>query len=71
MYECIKYLLQDKTDEESLESLCRLLNTIGEELDAKPPEKVKKIFLYLITHSLIDYSIYLLFFVFAYVCFRK
>jgi translation initiation factor 4G len=35
MYACIEYLLRDKTDEESLECLYRLLRTIGKELDAK------------------------------------
>ena len=40
MYDCIDYLLRDKTDEEALECLCRLLRTIGEELDAKANEKV-------------------------------
>ncbi|CAF0862239.1 unnamed protein product [Rotaria sp. Silwood1] len=39
MYDCIEYLLRDKTDEESLECLCRLLRTIGKELDAKASEK--------------------------------
>ena len=40
MYDCVEYLLRDKTDEESLECLCRLLNTIGRELDEKAGEKV-------------------------------
>jgi len=40
MYDCIEYLLRDKTDEESLECLCRLLRTIGKELDAKATDKV-------------------------------
>ena len=35
MYDCVEYLLRDKTDEESLECLCRLLRTIGKELDDK------------------------------------
>ncbi|CAF4270107.1 unnamed protein product [Rotaria sp. Silwood2] len=39
MYDCIEYLLRDKTDEESLECLCRLLRTIGKELDSKANEK--------------------------------
>ncbi|CAF3130422.1 unnamed protein product [Rotaria sp. Silwood2] len=39
MYDCIEYLLRDKTDEESLECLCCLLRTIGKELDAKANEK--------------------------------
>ncbi|CAF5041035.1 unnamed protein product, partial [Rotaria sp. Silwood1] len=39
MYDCIEYLLKDKTDEESLECLCKLLNTIGKELDLKTSEK--------------------------------
>ena len=42
MYDCIEYLLRDKTDEESLECLCRLLRTIGKELDAKASEKVNQ-----------------------------
>jgi hypothetical protein len=40
MYDCIEYLLRDKNDEESLECLCRLLRTIGKELDGKASEKV-------------------------------
>jgi hypothetical protein len=40
MYDCIEYLLKDKTDEESLECLCKLLRTIGKELDLKASEKV-------------------------------
>ena len=40
MYDCVEYLLRDKTDEEGLECLCRLLNTIGRELDEKASEKV-------------------------------
>jgi len=40
MYDCIEYLLRDKNDEESLECLCRLLRTIGKELDIKASEKV-------------------------------
>ncbi|CAF1205745.1 unnamed protein product [Rotaria sordida] len=39
MYDCIEYLLRDKTDEESIECLCKLLNTIGKELDAKTSDK--------------------------------
>lgn len=39
MYDCIEYLLRDKTDEEALECLCRLLKTIGKELDIKANEK--------------------------------
>ncbi|CAF0867973.1 unnamed protein product [Adineta ricciae] len=39
MYDCIEYLLRDKTDEEALECLCRLLRTIGKELDVKASEK--------------------------------
>jgi translation initiation factor 4G len=39
MYDCIEYLLRDKSDEESLECLCRLLRTIGKELDGKANEK--------------------------------
>ena len=41
MYDCIEYLLRDKTDEESLECLCRLLRTIGKELEGKAGEKVR------------------------------
>jgi hypothetical protein len=40
MYDCIEYLLRDKSDEEALECLCRLLRTIGKELDIKASEKV-------------------------------
>ncbi|CAF3055795.1 unnamed protein product, partial [Rotaria sp. Silwood2] len=39
MYDCIEYLLRDKTGEESLEYLYRLLRTIGKELDTKANEK--------------------------------
>ena len=46
MYDCIEYLLRDKTDEESLECLCRLLRTIGKELEGKAGEKVR----YVIRH---------------------
>jgi translation initiation factor 4G len=44
MYDCIEYLLRDKNDEESLECLCRLLRTIGKELDSKANEKVEKFY---------------------------
>lgn len=40
MYDCIVYLLRDKTDEENLECLCRLLRTMGRELEAKANERV-------------------------------
>ena len=40
MYDCVDYLLRNKTDEESLECLCKLLRTMGKELDTKTPEKV-------------------------------
>ena len=33
MYDCIGYLLEDKSDMERLECLCKLLTTIGQELD--------------------------------------
>ncbi|CAF1217918.1 unnamed protein product [Rotaria sp. Silwood1] len=39
MYDCIEYLLRDKTDEESLRYICNLLRIIGKELDAKANEK--------------------------------
>ena len=42
MYDCVEYLLRDKTDEESLECLCRLLPVIGTKLDAKANEKVNE-----------------------------
>ena len=48
MYDCIEYLIRDKTDEESLESLCQLLKTIGKEIDTKAGDKVKNIFFYFI-----------------------
>jgi hypothetical protein len=51
MYDCVEYLLKDKTDEESLECLCRLLRTIGKELDVKAGDKVctfAKIFFFLL-----------------------
>jgi translation initiation factor 4G len=40
MYECMENLLQDKTDEENLECLCKLLTAIGKELEAKANDKV-------------------------------
>ena len=40
IYDCIAYLLQDKTNEENLECLCELLRSIGKELDIKACEKV-------------------------------
>jgi len=46
MYDCIEYLLRDKNDEESLECLCRLLRTIGKELDGKASEKVIEFFFF-------------------------
>ncbi|CAF1002808.1 unnamed protein product [Adineta steineri] len=33
MFECMDYLLEDKTDEENIECLCKLLRAIGKELD--------------------------------------
>lgn len=42
MYDCVEYLLRDKTDEESLECLCRLLPVIGAKLDTKANEKVNE-----------------------------
>ncbi|CAF4877057.1 unnamed protein product, partial [Rotaria magnacalcarata] len=41
MYDCIKYLLSDESDEESIECLCCLLRTIGKELDDKALEKTE------------------------------
>ncbi|CAF4097530.1 unnamed protein product, partial [Adineta steineri] len=35
MFECMDYLLEDKTDEENIECLCKLLRAIGEELDTR------------------------------------
>ena len=43
MYDCIEYLLRDKTDEENLECLCCLLHTIGKELDDKALKKVRSL----------------------------
>ena len=43
MYECIEMLLADKTDEESLECLCKLLRTIGKEMDGKVVRSSSKI----------------------------
>jgi hypothetical protein len=40
MYNCVEYLLREKNDEESIECLCRLLRTIGKELDAKAKDQV-------------------------------
>ncbi|CAM4985554.1 unnamed protein product [Rotaria socialis] len=42
MYDCIEYLLRDKSDEENIECLCCLLRTIGKELDDKALEKIAK-----------------------------
>ncbi|CAF4927006.1 unnamed protein product, partial [Rotaria socialis] len=39
MYDCIEYLLRDKSDEENIECLCCLLRAIGKELDDKALEK--------------------------------
>ncbi|CAF0727027.1 unnamed protein product, partial [Didymodactylos carnosus] len=39
MYDCVDYLLRDKTDEEALECLSKLLTTIGKELEQKASEK--------------------------------
>ncbi|CAF1304281.1 unnamed protein product [Rotaria sordida] len=39
IYDCIEYLLRDKTDEASLECLCNLLRTIGDKLDNKVKKK--------------------------------
>jgi hypothetical protein len=46
MYDCIDYLLRDKTDEESIECLCKLLRTIGKELDVKAGDKVDIFIIY-------------------------
>ncbi|UJR37779.1 hypothetical protein I4U23_030471 [Adineta vaga] len=43
MYSCMEYLLEDKTDEENLECLCRLLRTIGKTFDDKKSANVKKL----------------------------
>ena len=42
MHSCIKRLLKT-TDEESLESLSKLLTTIGKDLDLETSEKLKSI----------------------------
>ncbi|CAF1468692.1 unnamed protein product [Rotaria sp. Silwood1] len=42
IYDCIEYLLRDKTDEVSLECLCDLLRAIGDKLDAKAKKKHTK-----------------------------
>ncbi|CAF0971392.1 unnamed protein product [Adineta ricciae] len=39
MYSCMENLLKDKTDEENLECLCRLLRTVGKTFDEKPANK--------------------------------
>lgn len=38
MHQCIARLLNTPDDEESLEALCRLLSTIGRELETPPPQ---------------------------------
>ena len=40
MFDCIERLLKQESDEENIECLCRLLTTIGKELD-KPSNQVK------------------------------
>ena len=40
MFDCIERLLKQESDEESIECLCRLLTTIGKELD-KPSNRAK------------------------------
>ncbi|CAF3743401.1 unnamed protein product [Rotaria sp. Silwood1] len=39
IYDCIEFLLCDKTNEASLECLCNLLHTIGDKLDNKVKKK--------------------------------
>ena len=38
MHQCLGRLLAQSDDEESLEALCRLLSTIGKELEAPPQQ---------------------------------
>merc|ERR1719427_2341350 len=42
MHECIKRLLLNYKDEEALECLCRLLNTVGQALDQETLAKLQK-----------------------------
>lgn len=41
MHECVKKLIAS-TDEESLECLCRLLTTVGKDLEAETNDKIAK-----------------------------
>ncbi|CAF0970215.1 unnamed protein product [Adineta ricciae] len=42
MYSCMENLLKDKTDEENLECLCRLLRTVGKTFDEKQQKPANK-----------------------------
>ena len=40
MHECLSKLLRSSDDEDSLECLCQLLRTIGQDIDKKQPTQV-------------------------------
>ena len=42
MHDCINRLLKQETDEENLECLCRLLTTIGKNIDTPKQGKLMK-----------------------------
>ena len=42
MHDCINRLLKQESDEENLECLCKLLTTIGKELDKPSASKLVK-----------------------------
>ena len=43
MHECVRKLLNSNpSDEESLECLCRLLTTVGQDLDKETTERLNK-----------------------------
>jgi translation initiation factor 4G len=41
MHECLKQLLRSPADEEALECLCRLLATVGKDLEAETDAKIR------------------------------
>ncbi|CAF1254380.1 unnamed protein product, partial [Rotaria sordida] len=40
MFDCIEYLLRDKTDKENLECLCQLLRSIDKEIDTETNQNI-------------------------------
>ena len=41
MHECVRKLIKDPTDEESLECMAGLLTTVGKDLDLETKEKMR------------------------------